>query len=355
MALPNPIYIGAEGAEHKPSQIRLLSYGLTTGVQGVLGNADCAIKALGTPGAAIQAMPGAYNVLARHLGGSYESYAGSFDEAEQVSVSPVGSSGPRSDLVILRIQDTSVSGSGSWPTPASAADGPYAYIVVVENVGATCWDVRQVDPDGDTWSAITLARIDRPANTGIVSQSHITDLRSLAALGGTRLVVIENPPVTVPPIAQEVFARSTKCNANDTLKDNETSWKDWPQQANWQVPVPEWARTVSVMMTGTPASRSHVWAEIRLNIDGTALSPREVDLNLAEDTAINVYRAVIPYGGVYTVPQAARGRVVTVKVQAHSAYAGTGITLLTADAPDSDGKAGCYFDAWLLFQRNPDA
>lgn len=350
MALPNPIYVGEDAAEHKPSQIRLLSYGLTTGVEGVFGNPDCAIKALGTPGAFIQAMPGAYNVLARHLGGSYESYAGSFDEAETVAVSPVGSGGPRSDLVILRIQDTSVSGSGTWPAAPSAADGPYAYIVVEENVGSTVWDVSQVN---STWSAITLARIDRDASTGIVDQSHITDLRSLAALGGTRTVIVDAPDP--PPIAQELFAVSTHCNNNHELQENDLSFIDWPSQANWQVPVPEWARKVAVMMTGTPASRSSAWGEIRLNFDGVALSPREFDINNAPDGSINVYRANLHYGGVYTVPESARGDVVTVKVQAKSNAGATSARMLIADAIDPDGVSSCYFDMWLLFQRNPDA
>lgn len=350
MALPNPIYIGEDAAEHKPSQIRLLSYGLTTGKQGVLGNPDCAIKALGTPGASIQAMPGAYNVMAKHLGGSYEGYAGSFDEAETVAVSAVGSGAARRDLVILRIEDTSVSGSGSWDDPPSAADGPYAHIRVIEGVGTTVWDVSQVN---DTWTAITLARIDRPASTGVVQQSHITDLRSLAALGGTRTVIVDAPDP--PPIAQEVFAVSTHCNNNHELKENNTSFIDWPSQASWQVPVPEWARKVSVMMTGTPASRSHAWGEIRLSFDGTALSPREFDINNAPDGAVNVYRANIHYGGVYDVPAGARGDVVTVKVQAKSNAGATTARMLIADAIDPDGVSSCYFDLWLLFQRAPDA
>lgn len=351
MALPNPIYIGAAGAMHKPEQIRLLSYGLTTGVEGVLGNDDCAVRALGTPGAAIQVMPGAYNVLAKHLGGDYESYAGSFDVAETVSVSPTSSAGSRRDLVVLVIMDTSVSGSGSWPAPPSQEDGPYAEIRVIENVGSTVWDVRQVEP---TWSAITLARIDRDPSTGVVVQDDIINLRSIAALGGTRTIVIENPPVTVPPIAQQVYATSVKCTANDTLRDDQTNWVDFPQQANWQVPVPEWARTVSVMATATPSSQTHVWAEFRLNINGAGLGIREVDINRAGDTLAHVYRGVIPYGGVYEVPSGARGRVVTVKMQARSAYSGSGGVILKADGMDSDGRAGCYVDLWLLFQRHPN-
>jgi hypothetical protein len=353
VVLPNPWYVGADGALMPPSASRLLSYGLTTGKQGVLGTTDCAIKELGTPGPYIQAMPGAYNVMAKHLGGSYESYAGSFDEAETVAVSNVGSGGSRRDLVVLVIMDTSVSGSGSWDDPPSAADGPYAAIEVIEGVGTTVWDVSQAGAPYNTWSAITLARIDRPASTGIVDQSHITDLRSLAALGGTRTVIVDAPDP--PPIAQEVFAVSTNCNNNHQLLLSNTSYIDWPSQANWQVPVPEWARKVSVMMTGTPASAAHAWGEIRLNFAGTALSPREFDINNAPDGAVNVYRANLHYGGVYTVPEAARGDVVTVKVQAKSNITPGSTRMLIADKVDVDGSAGCYFDLWLLFQRTPDA
>lgn len=348
MALPNPIYID-ENALHSPSVIRLLAYGLTSGVQGVIGQTDCAVKALGTPGAAVQAMPGAYMIRAKHLGGSYEGYGGKYTAAEtSPTISATTSSGGRSDLVVLEIRNPYVEGSGSWDPPADLVNGPYIYLKVIEGVPNTTWDITQYDA---TREAITLARIDRPASTGIVQQNHITDLRSLAQLGGTRTVIEQT---TVPPIAQQVYAASTHCNNNDQLNFNDLSWKDWPTQATWQVPVPDWAGAVSVMMTGTPASAASAWGELRLNFAGTALSPREFDINNAPDGAINVYRANIPYGGVYTVPSAARGHVVTVKVQAHSNAGTTATRMLIADKTDVDGSASCYFDLWLLFQRVPD-
>lgn len=350
MALPNPIYID-QNALHPPAVIRGLAYGITTGAEGVWGNADLRVTQLGAAGNRVQVLPGGYSVRAKHLGGSYEAYSGKIDVAEQ---SPIISNVPsgmtwRYDLVILRVENPYVSGSGSWPVPADAVNGPYAHIVVVENVAADCWHVSQYN---DTWEAITLARIRRPANSTIVTQEHITDLRSLAALGGTRTIVEQ---VDLPPIAQEVFAVSTHCNNNHELKVNNTAWIDWPSQAVWQVPVPDWARKVAVMMVGTPASRSSAWGEIRLNFNGAAFSPREFDINNASDGVINVYRANIPYGGVYTVPEGARGKIATVKVQAHSMSGSSSERMLIADGPDSDGAAGCYFDTWLLFQRQPDA
>lgn len=354
MALPNPIYIGAEGAEHQPSQIRLLSYGLTAGVQGVIGNADCAIKALDAPGAFIRSMPGAYNVLAKHLGGSYEGYAGSYDVQEVVAVSPVGSSGPRADLVILRIEDPSVTGAGEWPDPPSAAEGPYAYIRVIEGVDTDVWDVTQHEPDGDTWSAITLARIDRPANTTIVNQSHITELRSLAKIGGTRTVVVSAPEP--PPIAQASFMQfkasasdpnyGNPSGGTDTVHDYlnaDTLVKNWPSVATWQVPVPAWAVECDAEFEVFNAQiiTGDVYGKMWLDFGGTTLTFQTYAIDYVSVPS----RHNISFGRTFTIPSSLRGKVITVRTKFQSYYTAPG---------KLDAKSGVQTKLALNFQRTPD-
>ncbi|RZT87453.1 hypothetical protein EV383_4377 [Pseudonocardia sediminis] len=353
MALPNPIYIG-QNALHTPASIRLLAYGLTTGVQGVLGTADCAIKALGTPGAAVQAMPGAYMVRAKHLASNYEGYAGKFDVAEQVTVSPTTSSGGRSDLVILVIKDPYVSGAGSWATPTgqAAIDGPYAFIEVIEGVASTTWDIAQRPTEGG-WSAITLARITRPASTGIVQQSHITDLRSLATLGGTRTVIIDNPPVTPPPIAQSSYvqfkpsARDANYPSSDTvhnyLNANTTATQSWPAAATWDVPIPSWATSMDIdaAVYGAQILNGDIFGEIWMTVNGSAQAPLTVALDYGQVPA----RHTIPYGGTFAVPSSIRGRVVTFRLQMRHYYNGPG---------RMDAKAGTTSRLNVFFQRYPD-
>lgn len=354
MALPNPIYIGATGAEHEPSQIRLLSYGLTSGVQGVLGNADCRITALGAPGPAVQALPGAYNVLAKHLGGSYEGYAGSFDVAETTAtISNVSSAGPRSDLVILIIKDPSVTGSGSWTLPADAKAGPYAFVEVIEGVTTTTWDVAQYN---NTWSAITLARIDRAANATTVTQGDITDLRSIAALGGTRTVVIENPPVTVPPIAQAQFVQflpsavdpnyANPSGGTDATHDYlvaDTATKDWPSVASTQVAVPEWAVECDAefQVFNAQILSGDVFGDLWLDFGGTATTSQTYAIDFDGTPG----RWIVPYGRTFTVPTSLRGKLITVRTKFKSRFTSSG---------QLDAKTGTTTKLSLNFQRVPD-
>jgi hypothetical protein len=350
VALPNPVYIGEEDALHAPSQIRLLSYGLTAGVQGVLGNTDCAVKALDTPGASIQVMPGAYNVLAKHLGGSYEGYAGSFDVAETVAVSAVPSGSTRRDLVILRIEDSSTTGSGAWDPPADQVNGPYAHIRVIENVASTVWDVSQVD---STWSAITLARIERPASTGIVQQSHITDARSLAAIGGSRTIIEQ---VTLPPIAQasymEFKASASDPNygnpvgGSDTVHDYldaDTATKNWPSAATWQVPIPSWAVSCDAefVVYNAQIITGDVYGKMWLDFGGTATTFQTYAIDYVSVPS----RHNVAYGRTFTIPSALRGTVATVRTKFASYYTATG---------KLDAKSGVQTRLFLNFQRVPD-
>lgn len=353
MALPNPWYID-QNARHDPGSIRLLSYGLTSGVQGVLGNSDLAVKQTGTPSAKVQVMPGGYNVLSRHLGGAYESYAGKFDVAEDSpTISPTGSTGRRRDLVILQIQNPYVSGTGSWTIPADAALGPYAKIVVVENVGSTVWDVSQWN---NTWEAITLAVIDRPASKGVVDQTDIIDVRSLAALGGTRTVVEQ---VQLPPIAQAYYMQfkdspvdpnygkitggSDSEATNDRLVADGTT-KNWPASAVWQnIAVPDWAVECDAEMViyNVQVQLDDCYGKLWLDFGGTPLPFQTYAIDFTGQPG----RHNIGFGKTFTIPSNLRGKLITVRSQAASYYVTPG--RLSA-------KSGTTTKLALNFQRKPD-
>lgn len=353
--VPNPIYVD-EQALHRPSSIRLLSFGLTTGQQGVIGPADCAVKPLGTPGAQVQMMPGAYNILARHLGGSYESYAGKLNVAElSDTISPTSSAGPRSDLVILRVENPYVSGAGNWPGPADPVNGPYVYLRVIEGVASNVWDVSQVNP---TWSAMTLARIDRPASTGVVTQAHIRDLRSVASLGGTRTVIIDNPPVTIPPVAQSYYLEFKASDIDPNYKnpsggsDNahdylvaDTQVKNWPVRAVWnQVPVPDWAVSCDAefQVFNAQILNNDVFGDMWLDFGGAATTPQTYAIDYGSQPG----RWIVPYGVTFAVPPALRGRLITVRTKFRSRF----------NAPGRlDAKTGTVTKLALNFQRRPDA
>lgn len=343
MPLANPWYIDAE-ARHLAAQQRLLAYNAMEGQEGVMGSDHLAVMDLATPAGGIQVMPGAYSVLARHLGGAFEAYVGKLSEAETVSVSPTTSGGSRTDLVILRIENPYVSGSGSWAQPADPIDGPYAHIRVIEGVPA---NTNHVSAHNNTWSAITLARITRPASTGIVDQSHITDLRSLAKLGEQRIIIIESPPAEPPPIAQQYWTESTPIADGDQLLKTEVVFTNFPNLASWQVPVPAWAQGMDINIILNPEIDGSVVGEFRLTVAGDPANSVPTDYNFNYTGGPGPERHVIMIGGTESLGANVRGKIVNMRLQARS----------TGNDPSHPGKlmcnAGTRVNVWINFKRFP--
>lgn len=326
MAIPNPIYVD-DNAQHDPSQVRAMAYAALDGQQGVMDPAHLAVQQFATPGAGIQCIPGGYGINCRHVGGDFESYLGKFQTAETVAVSPVGSSGPRSDLVIARMENPYVVGTGSWPIPADPVLGPYQYIRVIENVPANTNDVTAYN---NTWEAITLARITRPANTGVIQQTHITDLRSaINKGGGERIIIIDSPPVTPPPIAAEWYTDFNQSAAappgTDTVHDYwtaDTTWQSWPDAASWNLPIPSWATVMDleVDIFNAQLLTNDVYAQMAILLNGA----RQATSVLALDYVAVPDRRNIAYGQTINISSSLRGKVIPVVFQVASYFSAPG-------------------------------
>ena len=157
-----------DGQNNLPGSIaRLMLRSATRNGNGIVEIGDLRVEELDVPGQAVVVRDGAF--IAR---GAEEVWQGSYwgynIGDEQVTLSATGSSGPRSDLVYLRIEDPTVSGAGWDHDPDT---DPKAYFVVKEGVSANTTTI----PSGET--GIPLARIDRDASTGTVTQDNIVDLR----------------------------------------------------------------------------------------------------------------------------------------------------------------------------------
>lgn len=311
MVLPNPAFIDAN-ARHDANVLRAMVELVSEGQEGVRGSDHLAVKALSTPGGSVTVAPGVYSVRNTAAGGVYENYVGKVLENEPVDVSPTDSSGPRTDLVILRIENPYVAGTGTWAEPASPADGPYAHVRVIEGVPANTQTVRGVN---GTWSAITLARITRPASTGIVTQAHITDLRSMIDLTVERIVVINNPAPEPPPVAQQVWTESTPISNNNQLPATQTNWTNFPDQASWQVPVPSWALGMDVMGFLNPTVSNDVYGQFRILVDGQSTNAVPVEFNVNFPSGIGDIREIFMLGGTVLLPASVRGRVVNMRLQ----------------------------------------
>jgi hypothetical protein len=331
---------------------RLLAYMATDGQQGVLGATHLRVGQLLTPGAQVQVMPGAFAIRHTGVGGAFESYVGKFETAETLALSPTGASS-RTDLVIARVENPHAVGTGTWAYPADPVAGPYWYMRAIE--GVTPANIPDVKTWNATWSAIPLARITRPPNTGIVQDSHITDLRSLVDLSGERITIINNPAPptpetpapqipTIPPVAQQVWTGVLHLSVASTLARNQTAWIDWPAAATFQVPIPSWARDCDIMGSFNPQYDGNIYGEIRTTFGGNAASAVVFDRN-ADDVW---QRDNIPVVGTYVVPENQRGQVVTVRLQAH---------MLDPSGHDGTLKTrnGVYLAIQLNFKRAPGA
>ena len=340
-----PLYIDAY-ARHDSRAIRALVNGALAGQEGVLAASHLRVSALATPGPQIRVAPGVFAVNNTAVGGDFETYLDKLSSELTVDVTATdGAAGGRSDLVIARIKNPYPGGvgTGNWNEPADRENGPYWDVDVITGVPPRTVNVHRHNP---AWTAITLARITRPANTGIVQQSHILDLRSLIDLAGQR-VDPEDGSDTAPPLAEALFVRSTALNALTSLPSTTTAWTDWPAAGSFDVPVPAWAQRVEVQGGFNPQFDNDTWGEHRLTFGGTP-APNTVvmfDHNRAATNSTPQQMTTL-LGGWYDIPSAQRGVVLPVRLQPR-----------LLDPPNHPGQLGTrngvIFNLMLAFKRYP--
>jgi hypothetical protein len=338
-----PGFIDAN-ARHRMKTLRVLNYAALRGQQGVLESDDLKVTALGTPGGSVNISPGVFGIVANHVGGANEAYIDKVDAQLTRGVNATDATvGGRTDLVIARVLNPYVTETGSSiPIPASAQDGPYWDVQVLHGVTANIQSVAAWNPN---YSAIALARITRPVNTGIVQQSHITDLRQLISFtGGERITVINNPPPESPPIAQAIYTNSKEFATTQTLAKTITAWTDFPTGGYFDVPIPSWAVEVDINGIFTPQFNGSIWAEARLSFGGTAGPSTFADENPPGGAW---QRLPLPLLGTYPIPSAQRGKVIRVQLQ-----------MRMLDPPNHTGdlttRRGVYVSLWTNFKRLPE-
>lgn len=300
-----PWYV-SDDAEMTLESLRLLPYASTGGCEGILAPPDLRVTALATPAGAVQIGAGSCVVLTRGGGSSSQAYAARMTSAEQVIVEPTDSSGARSDLVIVRIEDP-YHDSSSWALPADPTIGPYVYSRVINDVPTGTTDLTEVRPED---SAIVLARIDIPANTSTVTQAMITDLRQVAnPRSERRQLSIANGWATA-----------------DTLGSITDVWETFPLGASWNVAIPVWASRLTVtatlaglLHTGTTEARGN----LRLSL-GDGLATAVVGYRTAE-----AGRNALWCGGTLEIPSELRGTIQPLTLEGLGTSAYTGV--LTAD------------------------
>lgn len=222
-------YLVGGGFEHSAEVMRAALAASTSGAEGVLGGGDFRVTPTPVPGTSI--VVGAGNALIRnsYVGGSAQTYAVRAPSQSTLPIQATSSAGPRTDLVIARIDDPTYSGTTFDPAIFEAAR-----LEVISGVPANQAGVAGL---GLTYPAIALARVTLPASTGTVTAAMITDLRSVALPRRERRLVTVYPAGTV--------ADGTAHRAYST------GYASWPIRADERprLLIPSWATQLQIVVS----------------------------------------------------------------------------------------------------------
>lgn len=264
------------GAQHSADVARLLAHIATGGKEGILATTDLRIMPLTTPGASVRVMPGACTILNRSLGGENQSYVGRSATETELAVPASGSGGPRTHLVIARVENPYISGE-PWGPPVDVEDGPYIFPRLIPDVPIATKTVHEL---GLGYSAITLARITVPTNTSTVTGSMITDLRGVTGGGtggsqppdggGDDDNDEEDPVIVCPPGPGD----DGNNDNGDPCGHTNTVFFNWPANAVQTIKIPKWAThaDVDIIIPCVKVRNGSLGGFLRLLIAGVAQS-----------------------------------------------------------------------------------
>ena len=286
MALfPRPIL--TDGATHSAQQFRMLVRDLARGAEGITQGTDLKVTQLGTPGTSVQVSDGSGVVRGR-----VNTFQGTYSVcnigATNVAIAATGGS-PRSDMVILRVEDPEYEGV------INPASGEVAYFDVISNVSSSATTI----PDGRT--GIPLARIDIPASTSTITNAYIKDIRTIA-----------NPRRERRVWTQAVTTTSTELGASTTYAYFSTA-------AGWNIPIPTWASTATIIVTGSSLklNANPFYGGFRAAF-GASLTVQNVTI---DDQGSGTRRTQTVAADTLTIPDAYRGTTQLLRAQA-AAYSG---------------------------------
>ncbi|MDN3025686.1 hypothetical protein [Streptomyces sp. S.PB5] len=270
------------GATHSAQTFRQMIKDLSHGSEGVTEATDLKVTPLPVPGGGVQVADGSAVIRgkASTWQGSYTAYN---IGAATVPIAPTGAT-PRSDLIVLRVQDPEFEGGLDPATDA------INFFDVIPNVSSTMSSA----PKGVT--GVALARVDLPASTGTVTAGMIRDVRRVANPRRERTLYTAYP------------SKLTKA-----WKDDD-KWHDWPPEARWQIPVPDWATKLILTIT---------LAGLRMDFDSLygRLQPVFGTIE-GQDTIVDdnqgkvVRRSTAVVADTITLPASYRGTTQTLYMQA---------------------------------------
>ncbi|MER5302132.1 hypothetical protein ABT039_22115 [Streptomyces lasiicapitis] len=278
------------GATHSAQTFRMMIRDLSRGSEGVTEGNDLKVTPLTVPAGGV--LVGDGSGIIRGRAASWQGHYTAYNiGTEQVPIAPTGATA-RADLVVLRVQDPEYEGN------QDPAQDPVVFFDVVSGVSATA----TAPPAG--YSAIPLARINLPANTGTVTAAMITDLRRIA-----------NP-------RRERILRTSFPSELSTLKYSDNKWHTWPAAARWSIPIPSWAASMKVVTTfaGLRMTKADVYAAMQNVIAAEKGQNTVID----DDQGSQTRRSTIVLADNLTVPAVLRGTTQSLFVQTYMSKIETG-------------------------------
>lgn len=312
-----PWFVGG-GAEHSPEVARLLAYAGTSGAEGIIAPGDLKVTPTAVPSNSVRVLAGACLIQSDAAGGAQQTYVGRNVSEDVVQLAATGSGAGRSDLIVARVEDPFMAGE-PYSNPANPKVGPYIFTRVIPNVSPT----TTVAPAGS--SAIALARVDIPANTGTITAGMIRDLRRIAQPRRQRHVSSWVPPS--PPSQYPNFGLN-----NRGLFPSMQQPVDCPSWATQMTLVV----TVNGLLFWDKVFTGNMRAEYGWNLPGNPyVSTPATGLQFQDPGSL--YRGTVAMAGTMTIPPEFRGKTHFVRIGTLIDY-GTG-------APIADKWSNVTVDA----------
>lgn len=349
-----PLWIGGGEADHSAELLRMLNYSIFRGQEGFLFRPQ--VKQLNTPGAGVQILPVPFVVNSKFAGGALQAYMDRIYSAEEVPTTATPSGSARSDLLVLNVEDPYPSGGVQWPFPGEAGSegrrlGPYVRPRIIEGVPANTYSVSDLSSSFPqrNWSAIAVARLDRPANSNTITDNQIKPLGVIInPFQGVTLPdeildnissindAIDDLGDTIEGLIKQRFAvpdtfvnsvYSVNHGPSGEILPTNNTLKQFPTEAQWNVIVPAWATKAEVLciMTGayqraTSTARAHIWGETRISIgtshgDTCPFDYDEIQTTITDPARLG-NRPVFVNASRVNINSADRGKRVTVRQMA---------------------------------------
>ncbi len=284
----DPVAWSVDGGRHNGELYRVLAYAATAGAEGIVSAPDCKVHQLTTPGGQVAVDAGALLVRNRSANVRNQTYAVNGRTETRLDIRPTGSA-PRSDLIIVRIKDPQYAPWSAVPA-GEAPTFQYVEPFVIEGVSANTANFWSLNLG---YSGYALARVDIPANTTVITNAMVKDLRYLAQPRRQREVRIWSPG------AREELRQAGARTLFPSMRQ--------------LVPCPEWATELkAVVNVGSLMLDGDTTGHMRVEYGWNGVDPyvytQDSGIHHTDASAGQIDRVSVPIGGEMKLPASFRGK-----------------------------------------------